>query len=106
MIGYKKNLFVKAVKNGRIRWQKHALERMLERDIFRNDVKEVIIEGEIIEEYPGDLPYPSVLILGYPGKNPLHVVAALDLHDHWCYIITVYRPDSLHFENDNKTRKK
>jgi hypothetical protein len=67
MIGYKKNLFVKAVKNGRIRWQKHALERMLERDIFRNDVKEVIIEGEIIEEYPGDLPYPSVLILGYPA---------------------------------------
>ena len=97
---------VKAVNRGRIRWQRHALERMMERGIYRNDVKHVLSEGELIEEYPDDHPLPSGLFLGFIDENPLHVVTAIDKETDWCYIITAYRPDSEHFEQDFKTRKK
>jgi hypothetical protein len=50
-----------AVENGNIEWQRHALERMMERKIPREAVKEVLKNGEIIEDYPDDKPYPSAL---------------------------------------------
>ncbi|MFH5834387.1 DUF4258 domain-containing protein [Halalkalibaculum sp. DA384] len=70
----------KSVDRGRIRWQRHALERMMERGIFRDDVKKVLTEGELIEKYPDDQPFPSGLFLGFPGADnqPLHVVATFD----------------------------
>lgn len=94
------------VKHNRIRWQKHALERMMERNIFRTDVKQILLDGEIIEEYPDDRPYPSGLFLGFINSEPLHVVVAIDSTSHWCYIITAYKPDSKHFKEDFKTRRK
>ena len=63
------DLLIQLVKKGRLRWQKHALERMLERDIYRSDVISVLENGEIIEEYSEDYPFPSVLILGYKEKT-------------------------------------
>jgi len=93
---------IKLVHEGRIQWQRHALERMMERDISRRDVKQVLIEGELIEDYP----LPSGLIHGFDNESPLHVVVAIDINIEWCYIITAYRPDSKHFEQDFKTRKK
>lgn len=69
------------VKQGRIQWQRHALERMLERNIFREDVKQVLINGEMIEDYPDDQPFPSGLFLGFQKNNPLHVVAAVDKNE-------------------------
>jgi len=38
-----------AVGAGNIVWQKHALERMLERGISRKGVKNSLLSGEIIE---------------------------------------------------------
>lgn len=38
---------------------------MQERDISRADVKNCIMHGEIIEDYPDDFPHPSCLIFGY-----------------------------------------
>lgn len=93
------------VNNNRIQWHKHAFERMLERGIKRGDVKNVLLSGEIIEDYPEDNPYPSVLILGWIDNEPLHVVTALDVLNSNCYIITAYKPDLEHFEPDFKTRK-
>lgn len=94
------------VNQNRVRWQKHALERMMERDIFRDDVKQALLEGEVIEEYPDDRPHPSGLFLGFIAGEPLHVVVSIDSASHWCYIITAYKPDSKYFEVDFKTRKK
>jgi len=48
-----------------IRWSKHCLERMQERDISINDVESCLQTGEIIEYYPDDFPHPSCLIFGY-----------------------------------------
>jgi hypothetical protein len=102
-----KELFEDAVNNNHVTWQRHAFQRMLERNISRSEVKRVLLDGEIIQEYPNDHPFPSYLILGYIDKiKPLHVVAALDKKTGWCYIITAYRPDLSHFKDDYKTRKK
>lgn len=50
-----------AVQSGNVEWRKHVLQRMFERDIKREDVKRTILDGEIIENYEDDKPYPSVL---------------------------------------------
>jgi hypothetical protein len=35
-----------AIENGNIEWLKHSLERMFERGISRDSVKEVLLSGE------------------------------------------------------------
>jgi len=52
----------------------HAIERMFQRDISEKQVEEVIKNGEIIESYIDDKPYPSFLTLGYVDGIALHVV--------------------------------
>ena len=94
-----------AIENGNIEWQRHILERMMERDISREIVKKVLLTGEIVEDYPEDKPYPSGLFFGMIGGVPFHVVAALDPIGGYCFIITVYRPDLEHFESNYKTRR-
>jgi len=76
-----------------------------ERNILQRDVLEILLSGEIIEDYPEDKPYPSALFLGFISGEPLHVVAAFDEGGLFSYI-TTYRPSSQHFERDYKTRKK
>ena len=88
------------------KWYKHALERMQERDITRTDVKNCIMYGEIIEDYPDDFPHPSCLVFGYTvNKKVIHAVISLDTKNDSIGIITVYFPNTDKFENDLKTRK-
>lgn len=95
----------KYIANGAIRWSTHCLERMQERDISRVDVKKCITDGEIIEDYPDDFPHPSCLIFGYTvNEKIIHVVAGCD--GEYIYIITVYYPNTIKFEDDLKTRRK
>lgn len=102
-----KAILTYCIDNKRLSWQKHALVRMFERDIYKEEVKKTLLEGELIEEYLDDKPYPSFLVLrNNESGKPLHVVASVDKHKKWCYIITAYRPDNIHFEDDFKTRKK
>ena len=49
----------RTVVEGNLLWKKHALERMLERGISIALVKQAILSGSIIEEYPDDYPIPS-----------------------------------------------
>lgn len=93
-----------AVNAGRVLWKKHALERMLEREIGRNQVKNAILQGVIIENYPDDHPIPS-LLLALNQPEALHVVLAYDATSEQCHIITAYRPDLTHFEVDLITRR-
>ncbi|MCX6672722.1 MAG: DUF4258 domain-containing protein [Methanothrix sp.] len=55
----------------------HARGRMAERGVSTEGLISLIINGEIIEDYPDDFPYPSTLILGYILGAPFHVVAAM-----------------------------
>lgn len=78
---------------------------MFERGISREQVKQSIVNGSIIEEYPDDTPYPSALFLGWFEGKPLHVVAAYNAESGRLYIITAYIPDLGHFGPDYKTRR-
>lgn len=97
--------FFESLKNSNLFWQRHALEKLLERGISRTEVKEVLKAGELIEFYPDDFPLPSCLILGFPNRHPLHVVVAVNKNTKSAFVVTVYRPDTKHFYEDYKTRK-
>ena len=85
---------------GKIEWTNHVQQRILQRGITRQDVKEAVVNGEIIEDYPNDYPFPSCLML---GKNRLHVVCGIGIGILW--IITAYRPTEDKWEKDLKTRR-
>ena len=95
-----------AFARGQIHWQRHALEQMLERNISRQMVRDVILTGERIEDYPDDWPLPSALFFGWSTVCPIHVVAAFDHVHQIAYVITAYQPTSEYFEADFRTRKK
>lgn len=85
--------------------QLHAYERMRQRDVSVSDLEKLVLNGEIIESYSGDRPFPSCLILGMVQNRPLHAVVSYNKSNDKSYIITVYEPDRDEFEDDFKTRK-
>ena len=99
-----KEKIIKALEVGTIEWRRHALERMLERDISRAEVKMTLKNGEIIENYETDVPFESALFF-YVDSKPIHVVASLDEATNTIYIITAYVPSTTHFNTDLKTRR-
>ncbi len=90
--------------DGKIRWTNHVIVRLLQRNITQDDIETAIKNGEIIEQYENDYPYPSCLIYGLSLNNKvLHVVCGLNETELW--IITAYYPDNVEWENDLKTRR-
>ena len=81
----------------------HSRKRFAERGINLLDIMDAIKNGEIIEEYPDDTPFPSCLILGHAGERILHVCASID--SDMIYLITAYSPDPSKWESNWKTRK-
>ena len=69
----------------------HARIRMFQRNVSTDDLKSVITNGEVVEDYRNDEPCPSVLMLGFIGTVPYHVVVAA-CEDH-LRVITIYIPD-------------
>ena len=94
-----------AIRERKIEWRKHALQRLAERNIAREAVLAAVLSGELIEDYPDDTPYPSALFLGFVAKRPLHAVVAIDEIDKIAYIISAYEPSLDFFEEDYKTRR-
>ena len=63
-----------------------------------------INNGDIIEQYPDDFPFPSCLILGLSVQNTyIHIVVSMD--EDKIYLITAYIPKSDKWETDFETRK-
>jgi len=77
----------------------HLLTRMRERQIRLKDIKDAIAEGEIIEQYSTDYPFPSCLI----NAENIHIVCSVG--DGHLYIITAYRPSPEQWEAGNRKRK-
>ncbi len=82
----------------------HAVRRMAGRALRAAQVRWVIESGEIIESDLNDVPYPSHLILGFLGNEPLHVVVGVDAVNQRCYVITVYEPDPGRWSSDFRRR--
>lgn len=75
-----------------ISFSDHAISQMFKRDISVENVKQVILSGEIIAEYPIDKPFPSSLVLGYINRKALHVVVAMNELNGHCIVVTAYVP--------------
>ncbi len=83
----------------------HAVRRMFERHIGRDEVVAALDSGEVIAEYPDDLPFPSVLLLASAGQRILHIVVGEDTASGTCYIVTVYPPGLELWNPDFRTRR-
>lgn len=85
----------------------HAIRQMSRPDrmITTDEVRSVIENGEIIEDYPENSRGHSCLILGR-GKNgrPVHIVCSAK--DEFLAIITAYIPDPNDWSRDYKVRIK
>lgn len=69
----------------------HAVRQMAKRNIDDIEVCEVILAGEIIEEYPEDKYGPSCLVYGQTLKERhVHVVCSVPPR---VRVVTVYEPD-------------
>ena len=89
----------------RLVFRVRAIERMFRRRIGEEDVRYVLTDGEEIESYPEDTPYPSRLVLGWRGSRPIHVVAAEDTEGERTFVITVYEPSPDHWEPGFRRRR-
>jgi hypothetical protein len=61
--------------------------------------------GETIEDYTGEMPEPSRLILGFQGKRPFHVVISENQETNEITIITAYPPDPGKWNKDFTSRR-
>jgi len=78
--------------------------RLIQRGISTNDVECALLNGEIIEQYPTDKPFPSCLLLGNACDNQcIHVVCGLGDEELW--LITAYHPNPDEWSADFKTKK-
>jgi hypothetical protein len=83
----------------------HAIRQMSRSDrlISPLDIRKVIHEGEIIEDYPEDARGHSCLMLGGDTNGrPIHLVCAPK--DEYLAIITAYVPNPSQWSKDYRTR--
>ena len=85
-------------------FRQHAIERMFERNVSIDDVKEIIEKGKLIAYYENDKPYPSKLLLKIINDRPLHVVIAENKNDNMIIVVTVYEPDGKSWSEDFERR--
>lgn len=90
----------------KIFYSNHAVKQMFQRKITTREVEYVLENGETIQAYPEDKPYPSELLLAFYEKRPLHVVCSYNKEEKITIIITVYEPTNEIWENDFKIRRK
>ena len=71
----------------------HAIQRMFEREVNNDELRQIINDGKVIERYVNDSPYPSRLIWGQVNNRPLHIVITENKTENKIVVITVYEPD-------------
>jgi hypothetical protein len=72
---------------------------MHERGIALADVKACIMQGEIIEQYETDFPFPSCLV----SSEDMHVVCSIG--NDRLYVITAYKPSAAKWSADGRQRR-
>jgi hypothetical protein len=97
-------IFVKMECNT-LKYTNHAVEFMSKRAIKEQEVEHAIENGETIENYPNDKPFPSRLVFAFVNYRPIHLVVGFDEITQTCFVITAYEPNTEKFEPDFKTRK-
>src|SRR5206468_4088755 len=106
MKAFELGVFRAAIAAGRIEWRKHVLQKLAERGIAQETVRDTLLNGERVRDYAEDKPFPSALFMGYVAGKPLHVVAACDETGGRAFVITAYEPSLEIFEADYRTKRK
>lgn len=85
---------IDAIRKNRIRITDHADEEAQSDHLSFDEIYVSVFNGEIIEDYPEDWPFPSCLIYGDTlSGDPVHSVWAYNEENKFAVLITVYRPD-------------
>ncbi len=85
---------IEAIRSHRVRITDHADEEAAADQLTIDEIFHSVIQGEVIQEYPSDKPYPSCLVLGKTSDGiAVHSVWAYKKESGWAILITVYRPD-------------
>ncbi|MDJ0662387.1 MAG: DUF4258 domain-containing protein [Crocosphaera sp.] len=85
--------------NGEFELTRHALKRLVERNISRQEIQETGNNAVIIEDYPDDKYSPSCLMLGLTiQQRPLHLQISRTDSDSLT-IITLYEPNDQEWIN-------
>jgi hypothetical protein len=82
----------------------HAIQRMFEREVNNDELRQIIDKAKVIERYVNDSPYPSRLILGQVNNRPLHIVITENKPENKIIVITVYEPDPRKWINNDERR--
>ncbi|MBI5658797.1 MAG: DUF4258 domain-containing protein [Nitrosomonadales bacterium] len=88
-----------------LHFSRHAFERMFQRGINPGAVARMVAGAEVIVEYPDDQPFPSALLLGFYGKQPVHAVVAREPATGNCHLVTIYWPDPIIWDESFKKRR-
>jgi hypothetical protein len=100
-------VIIDAIRHDRIRITDHADEEAQTDHLLFDEIFISVFQGEVIEDYPTDKPYPSCLIYGQTfRKEPIHSVWAYNQTNRWAVLITVYRPDPNRWIEWKKRRPK
>jgi len=79
--------------DGEFEFTRHALRRVVERNISESEIRQAAKNGHIIEDYLDDKYSPSCLILGFTqAGRPLHIQVSY-AETEKVRIITLYEPD-------------
>ena len=89
---------------GEFEFSRHALKRVVERNISDQEIRQAGAQARVIEDYPDDKYSPSCLLLGFTETGrPLHVQVSLADTD-LAKIITLYEPDPNDWVNYSQRR--
>lgn len=85
-------------------WRRHARKEAENDRVGESELEDALRKGfMLVEHYPEDPYGESALVLTYAGNKPVHVV--LSPREGFCYLITVYVPDTREWD-DAFTRRK
>ena len=89
---------------GEFEFSRHALRRVVERNISEQEIREAGAKAEVIENYPDDKYSPSALLLGFTtAGRALHFQVSFAESDA-TKIITIYEPDPNEWIENRKRR--
>lgn len=93
------------IADGQFEFSKHAVDQSILRNIRVQEIKEVIANGQVIEDYPDDKYGASCLISGFTqAQRPLHIQCSYPSRP-LIKIITVYEPNPSLWSNDFTQRR-
>ena len=92
------------VGEGQFEFSKHAVDQTILREITTEEIRQVLADPEVLENYPTDKYGPSCLVLGFTqAGRPLHIHSTHPIRDP-IKVITVYEPDPLRWVDFRKRR--